>query len=450
MRLAPRSLGGQIALLVAVALLVAQAINLVLLLRERERQILVQTTAPAIARLAQAVERDAAGFRDMLGERVRPLRAPFTTVVRPIRPDMRERYDISERAAALFAEAHIPVLKLHANEVKAEVVRSDMRVDPRRVRRQRFLLLSAQVAGDRWVNVLAPLPGRGAGVFAWLIGQTMILYAVVLFPVLWIGRKLARPLDELRVAADRFEKPGADTPVREEGPDDIRRLIRAFNAMRARIGAMLNEKDRMLGAIGHDLRTPLASLRVRAEAAVEDEAERARIAATIEEMDRMLDDILSLARMGKSSEPETRVDLTALTDAVIEDFRDLGQDVTFEESDRATALVRPNLIKRALRNLIENALKYGERARVRVANQHDSVRIEIDDDGPGIAPDQIERMFEAFTRMESSRSRETGGAGLGLTLARAIVSGHGGRLTLANRPEGGLRATMWVPSSAAA
>jgi signal transduction histidine kinase len=184
-------------------------------------------------------------------------------------------------------------------------------------------------------------------------------------------------------------------------------------------------------------------MRVRTEL-VEDEAERARMAATIDDMNKTLDDILSLARLGRPSEPEQRVDLPALIDSVAEEFEDLGADVTVEEADRLAVPMRPNLVKRALRNLIENALKYGDRARVRVAREPGWAVVEVDDEGPGIPPEETERMFEAFTRLERSRSRETGGAGLGLALARAIVDAHGGTLTLANR-ERGLRATMRLP-----
>jgi signal transduction histidine kinase len=200
----------------------------------------------------------------------------------------------------------------------------------------------------------------------------------------------------------------------------------------------------MLGAIGHDLRTPLASLRVRTEL-VEDEAERARMAVTIDDMNRTLDDILSLARLGRPSEPEQRVDLPALIDSVVGEFEDLGADVTVEEADRLAVPMRPNLTKRAVRNLIENALKYGAQARVRVRPDGGDAVVEVDDDGPGIPAQEIERMFQAFTRLEQSRSRDTGGAGLGLALSRAIVEAHGGVLTLVNRAEGGLRAEMRLP-----
>ena len=219
----------------------------------------------------------------------------------------------------------------------------------------------------------------------------------------------------------------------------------AFNAMRSRIFAMLNEKDRMLGAIGHDLRTPLASLRVRTES-VEDEGERARMSETIEEMNRMLEDILSLARAGRSSEARQKVDLSALADAVVEDFLELGSPVDLADSARAVANVRPQQIRRALRNLIENAIVYGERAHVSVERADGTVRLIVADDGPGIAEERMAEMMEPFTRLEGSRNRETGGAGLGLALVRAIMIEHGGALKLANRAQGGLEASLVLPA----
>jgi signal transduction histidine kinase len=207
---------------------------------------------------------------------------------------------------------------------------------------------------------------------------------------------------------------------------------------------MLDEKDRMLGAIGHDLRTPLAALRVRIES-VEDEQDRARMADTIAEMNRTLDDILSLARLGRPSEPETEVDLAALVDAVVEDFRDLGEPVTFEETDRLRMRLRPSLIRRAVRNLIENAVKYAGAAEVSLASDERRAAIVVEDRGPGIPADRLDQVFDPFFRLESSRNRHTGGIGLGLALARAIVEEAGGTIALTAREGGGLVARITLP-----
>jgi signal transduction histidine kinase len=262
--------------------------------------------------------------------------------------------------------------------------------------------------------------------------------------VLWIVRRMSRPLQDLRRAAESFRPGDPGTPMAPHGPDDVVALIVAFNALRLRVTAMLDEKDRMLGAIGHDLRTPLAALRVRIES-VEDDTDRAKMIDTVAEMNRTLDDILSLARLGRPSEPLTDVDLAALVDAVVEDFRDIGSDVTFVETERLRMHLRPSLIRRAVRNLIENAIKYGVSAEVRVEADTRCVAIIVADQGPGIPEDRMTDVFDAFTRLESSRNRETGGIGLGLALARAIVREAGGEIRLVNRAAGGLDAIIELP-----
>lgn len=277
-----------------------------------------------------------------------------------------------------------------------------------------------------------------------LFAQTLIIYVLILVPVLWLARRIARPLRALAVAARTFTPGSAPEPLAVDGPSDVRDVVAAFNALTRRVTAMLDEKDRMLGAIGHDLRTPLAALRVRIES-VEDEQDRARMADTIEEMSRTLDDILSLARLGRPSEAITEVDLAALVDAVVEDFRDLGADVSFEEADRLRMRLRPTLFRRAVRNLIENAIKYAGAVEVSLQQTPGRVLVCVADRGPGIPADRMEAVFDPFTRLEGSRNRDTGGIGLGLALARAIVRDAGGDITLANRDGGGLTATITLP-----
>ncbi|HEX8261294.1 MAG TPA: HAMP domain-containing sensor histidine kinase, partial [Allosphingosinicella sp.] len=210
--------------------------------------------------------------------------------------------------------------------------------------------------------------------------------------------------------------------------------------------ALLDEKDRMLGAIGHDLRTPLASLRIRAEN-MGPEEERERLVATVEEMTATLDDILTLARTGRAREPVRPVDIAALAEAVAEELRDLGQPVSCEPSPRAVLAVQANLLRRALRNLLDNAVRHGGGGRVAVEARDDRVEIRVEDVGPGIPPERLDEVLEPFRRLETSRNRESGGAGLGLAIAHAVALAHGGRLTLANRAGGGLRASLILPKA---
>jgi signal transduction histidine kinase len=307
-----------------------------------------------------------------------------------------------------------------------------------------ILDVAVEVPGHGWLALRAPWPDTDPSLIWRLIAQTLILYAIVLIPVLWIGRRISLPLKSLGDAARRFRPGDHHEALVESGPPDVREVTAAFNALRLRVTAMLDEKDRMLGAIGHDLRTPLAALRVRIES-VDDDTDRTRMADIIAEMDRTLDDILSLARLGRPSEPPIDVDLTALVDAVVEDFRDLDHDVVFEDGTRLPIKLRPGLMRRAVRNLIENAVKYGHSAIVRIETTTDRVRIVVADRGPGIPAERLGDVFDPFTRLETSRNRETGGIGLGLALARAIVADAGGEIRLENRAEGGLDATIDLP-----
>jgi signal transduction histidine kinase len=277
------------------------------------------------------------------------------------------------------------------------------------------------------------MPGRNVRAFRGVIVQTFILYIVLVGGLALLLRRITRPLAALTARMEQFggTAPGGE-PLAPSGPEDTRRLIAAHNAMEARIAALLDEKDVMLGAIGHDLKTPLAALRVRIES-VEDEGERARMAGTIEDITRTLDDILSLARVGRPSDPLERTDLAALLASVVEEYEDMGEEVTLANGERIALPLRATWLRRAIRNLVSNALRYGERARVSLVKQGEHAVIRVADDGPGIPEAQLARMLEPFQRGEASRNRETGGVGLGLTLARAIAEQHGGTLSLANR-----------------
>lgn len=442
-RLLPSSLAGQIILVVAIALFVAQAVNFAFLYRERERQLLAIASAPAAARIVEAID----GRDRSLDQNERITWSATAPVIAGAR-----RPDIERRAGAMLEVAGLEILSIRAVEQERQRHGRDWREGRGRFMRgfrppRDALFLSVELAPGRWVTAQSRLPRDPPRFLGWLVGQTLVLYVIVLVPLLLVGRRIARPLDDLTRSAEQFATTGAADPVMERGPGDVRRLTTAFNAMRARLLAMLTEKDRMLGAIGHDLRTPLASLRVRAES-VEDEGERARMSETILEMSRMLDDILSLARAGRSMEPVQKVDLAALADAVVEDFVELGAQADMAESARMVVSVKPQLMKRALRNLVENAVKYGERAHVALVRDTQEVRIDVKDDGPGMPEDRMADMMEPFTRIEESRSRDTGGAGLGLALVRAIMTEHGGELRLANRPEGGLCASLVLPVAA--
>jgi signal transduction histidine kinase len=445
-RFLPRSLVGQVTLLIAAALLVAQAVNFALLLSEGQRARLLQTETPALSRLvgaAQAISAAPPAQRETLARRLSGGGTRFTVTERSAverRALTRDR-PLEHRLAAALSEAGIGRAAVQAGEAEPRRRRMDDGGGPRRL-----LIASVQLPDGDWLNGRLSLRRPDTG-FAWrLLFATLALYAIVLGAVLLIARRLARPLAEMTAAAENFRGRDAGFHIRPRGPADLRRLAEALNSMRTRVVELLADKDRMIGAIGHDLRTPLASLRIRAEG-VADEVERARMVSTIETLDQTLDDILALARAGQPSEVARAVDVAALAEAVAEEFVDLGKEVAFEPTERLVATIRPNSLKRAIRNLIENAVKYGGTARVGVSSEPAALRIFVEDRGPGIAAAELDRVTDPFYRLEPSRSRSTGGSGLGLAIARTIAEAHGGRLELKNRPEGGLTAAIVLPAA---
>jgi signal transduction histidine kinase len=227
----------------------------------------------------------------------------------------------------------------------------------------------------------------------------------------------------------------------------VRHTAEAFNLMQARLQRFVEDRTRTLAAIGHDLRTPITSLRLRAEFVADDEM-REKMLSTIDELRSMTEAALAFSSNEVLREGTRHVDLTALVESLCDDLVELGQDIGFVEAAKVDYRCRPDSLKRAVRNLIENAVRYGERARVGIASTAAHVTIVVEDDGPGIPPDKLEQVFSPFFRVESSRNRQTGGIGLGLSIARDVARHHGGDITLVNTGRG-LRATIILPRAPA-
>ena len=458
-RLLPKSLLGQMLLAVALALLVAQGISAVLLYRAAEQR-REMGTANALA--FQLVAEPRFDYRQSASDRLgsdgqrrwQRLRVERTTV-NPLLAGEESEPERESMLRTILQEQGIEPAQLF---VTSRRVSSDEYV-MRRLRDRGLLQTRPEWAGGEmivagllrqgepeWTVARVPVWDREQTRLGPLIAQTLLLYLVLVGLLALLLRRITRPLAALTRRLETFavtrETGGQLEPT---GPEDTRRLIAAHNAMEARIAALLDEKDVMLGAIGHDLKTPLAALRVRIES-VEDDAERARMAHTIEDITRTLDDILSLARVGRPTDPLEQTDLGALVGGVVDEYEDMGEPVVLAEGPRVAAPVRATWLRRALRNLIGNAVRYGESAEVSILREGETAVIRIDDRGPGIPDGDIERMLEPFTRGEASRNRATGGAGLGLTIARAIAEQHGARLILSNREGGGLRAELHLPT----
>ncbi|MBS0281533.1 MAG: HAMP domain-containing protein, partial [Proteobacteria bacterium] len=262
-----------------------------------------------------------------------------------------------------------------------------------------------------------------------------------------VARRVVRPLSELTAAASVVAGGGSAPHVDENGPDDVRNAAVAFNQMTEKVTRTLESQRHLLSAVGHDLRTPITAMRINLEF-VEDEDLREGLQQNLDELQDLTEQVLSAAR-GAGGEGKRNVDLSALVESLCADLDDLGEPVTWQNHDPAPVSCRPNEIRRAVRNLVENAVAYGNKAQVQITNNSDGYDIVIEDDGPGIPEDEHTRVFEPFVRLESSRNAATGGTGLGLTLAKAIAEGHGGAIVLENRRQGGLRARMHLPRMAA-
>jgi len=295
----------------------------------------------------------------------------------------------------------------------------------------------------RWL-VVRPQP-----TFQWNSWQghvviTLLISILAVTPIAWwFARRLAAPIGAFATAADRLGRDPRAPPLELGGSSEVHAAAEAFNRMQERLRRYVEDRTAMIGAIAHDLRTPLTRLRFRIEAAPDDI--RARLAADIDQMDAMISATLGFVRDATRAGPREKLELSSLVESVLDEAAETGADAVALPSDRLVVEGDPLALRRLIANLVDNALKYGLRARGRVFAENGEAIIEIEDDGPGIPADEAERVFEPFFRGEPSRSRETGGAGLGLAVVRSIARAHGGDVVLTARPAGGLTARVTLP-----
>ncbi|MEN3972989.1 ATP-binding protein [Sphingomicrobium sp. XHP0235] len=452
------SLRAQITLVVLLALLVSQAVSLSLALDNRRDQMMERAVRPAAERIAilladpERLERRAA-ISDRL-DRVGPLgerraargfegegrrggrRAMLSVAPQnplPANPVTLAQAEMAFRTA--LAEAGV-------DGTDARAVRLPPRPRGRGDGEGR-MLLALPIADGRWVSVPARAPAPIAPVFARLLGLHLLIGLLIIVPTLFLLARVSGSLKALVHAAERFSGQPDPQPVPEKGPRDIAQLIAAMNAMQARIATMISEKDVMLGAIGHDLRTPLTALRLEAEA-VDDAERRAALVDQIERLHAQFEAILDLARASRSIAPDARIDPHRLLSRAA-----LRDDVTLADLPPLPPIAGDEAsLDRALANLIDNGLRHGTGVALDAAASIEGLVITVRDDGPGIPASERDRLRQPFERAEASRNRVTGGHGLGLAIVDAIMRRHGGRLELADRADGqpGLEARMIFPS----
>jgi signal transduction histidine kinase len=441
LRLWPRSLAARTAVVLLVGLIVVQVAGLTIHALDR---IDVQNIAQA---------------RDVAVRVVGIYRAVMMTA-----PAQRETV-LAERAPGLLAELspNPPVADLpDALPFRQRLLRVNLNLVPLLgVPHWRELRILGEPGGHRvivgmhlpdgpWLNVSVAVEPARAWHSPTFLAAFVLMTAAAAGLTLWAVRRLTAPVRTLAAAAEALGRDVNAPPLPEDGPLEVATAAAAFNTMAARIRRFVEDRTELLTAIGHDLRTPITRLKLRAEF-VEDDEQRGKMLADLEELEAMVSATLAFGRDARTTEPVSSLDLAELLRTVLDEAGDARPDVVeklaYEGPAHLTVRVRPLALKRALANLVSNAVTYGGGARVRLVPPTDGMlTIEVEDDGPGIPPAELDRVFEPFHRGEPSRSRETGGVGLGLPIARNIFRAHGGDVTLANRPMGGAKATAAFPA----
>jgi len=325
------------------------------------------------------------------------------------------------------------------------------------------LVVSLRLPEGGWLNLTLRMePPRTWDSPTFLVPFLLMTAAAALL-TLWAVRRLTAPVSTLARAAEALGRDVNAPPLPEDGPLEVATAAAAFNTMAARIRRFVQDRTELLTAIGHDLRTPITRLKLRAEF-MEDDEQRRKMLLDLDELEAMVSATLAFGRDAKSTEPVAALDLAELLRTILDEAADAWPDAAeklrYAGPAHLTVQARPLTLKRALANLVANAVNYGGGALLRLtppapatshgatshgAASRGALTIEVEDDGPGIPPQELDRAFEPFHRGEPSRNRETGGVGLGLPIARNILRAHGGDVTLSNRPTGGLRATVTLP-----
>lgn len=460
----PSGLTGQIIALIILTILISQTINIVLVAGERADAFRRGAAGPLIGQISIAAEL----LQDTDEATQQRLLAALSTNDRRLTIDARPLARITngskltKRLETRLQRESGLTTRIEARFAKRRFEREDdERPAGRNPRRERTgpggpnrlrplqvdrFIASVELSPGRWLNTVLRLPGRD---LEWL--RTSLFYNIGLALVLcgiaiWFLRRVTRPMKELTTAADALGR-GEDVPLlAESGPREIRHATSAFNAMQDRLTRFVKDRTQMLAAISHDLRTPITSLRLRTEL-LDDETARDNMIRTLDDMQSMTESVLAFARDDAANEPISDVDILSLLEECAGIFRVQGGqiDLSVITTSIPSLRGRPLSLKRAINNLLENAVIYGQRAIITVDSTKNSVAIRIQDFGPGIPQDRIEEMFKPFARLESSRNRETGGTGLGLSIARSIIHGHGGEISLQNADEGGLIVSINLP-----
>lgn len=458
MRALADSLRGQLVILIIAALALAQAVSLWLFVDERGLALRAAQGLEAAGRAANVARLIEDAPADLHPAILRAANSPLVRFDLSDRPEVdhdghADGAAVATRIRALMGSDDRREIRADVHEVRLAM--PDMRQLPEDMARMHQAMmagglsavemrLAIALADGRWLNVATRFP-RPPLQLPWMQAASFVATAILLLvAALWfILTRITRPLTRLAAAAEGFGRGEEATPLPVRGPRELRGLTEAFNRMQSRLGRLIADRTRLLAALGHDLRSPLTAMRVRAEM-VEDEENRDRLIGSIDEMREMVEATLAFARGMAASEPSEEVDVRTF----LEQLRGAMEcEFPLSVASGLRARIRPRAMRRALRNVIENARRYGGGVEVAARREDDMIRIMITDHGPGIPEAELERVFEPFYRLEGSRSRDTGGSGLGLSIARTIIQAHGGTITLANQATGGLEARLELPAA---
>ncbi len=437
----PRRIAVQIAVLIVASLALAQIVTALAVLLLRPEQIPGDIPGAAVARLGTVVRLlDAAPDPETRAALFQAAQAGLPTLRLAADDTMPDRGRAGFLARALLARVGAEIGDMDRVFVVAPETPGDAEEKPRiGVRLKDGSVLVADMPAGPPSSSLPVLQLVGT------LGFIAVAFAIF---SLWATKGLTAPLSRFARAAERFGPDLDSTPLSENGPEEIRKAARAFNLMRDRIRRLVEERTRMLASVSHDLRTPITRLRLRAEF-VEDETVRQAMLRDLRLMETLTDSALSFLRDQSAREPAAAVDLPALLQTICDQSGGLGHVIAYEGPERLVLRCRPDMLARAVTNLVDNAVKYGSAATVRLTRLAGAVAIEVEDDGPGIPDADKPGVLEPFHRGDPARTLDGSGFGLGLSIARAIAEAHGGRLTLGDRTPRGLVARITLPETGA-
>jgi signal transduction histidine kinase len=461
-RFLPDSIAGRTTLVLLVGLTLSHVLSTAVYSTDRQTAVLEANEsqfADRVASVARLLDRAGGDERKDL---VEALNSPILSVSwtpEPVFPhDHEESQELSAVRAALepyfgrLDKNRIHVMDRHVGDLftdhhaQSSISWTSMMRLAHNMPDNQTVQVSLQLNDGSWANFGLTLVRSATLLSHRSILSTLIMaLGIALFSVLatrWIGR----PIATFAQAADRLGRDVNAPPLPPNGPKEVRSAAAAFNDMQDRIRRFIEDRTRMLAAISHDLRSPITRMRLRAEM-LGDDSPKQPMLADLDEMEAMVTSVLEFARGETAAEPTQTIDLSATLAAICDNATDMGLPAEFNWQGRLVCACRPLAMKRALANLVENAAKYGGQAHVAARHAGAAIEVVIDDQGPGIPTEEIEKVFTPFYRLEPSRNRKTGGMGLGLTVARTIIRAHGGDIALVNRPEGGLRATVLLPQA---